>query len=412
MGRPRHPRRGLGPTQPASRSFDETNGKPFHFGRNADDGILYSGNRHESVPRALYLDRRLTPLEHTAWVVIRFMIQDAGITAFPTYAQLRPYLTSTPRATQASDETVARALMLLRLTRWLSLVRRQRDPATGRVLGNLYVLHDVSLAPYEAIQLDPTYLELVSHALSHASKVIQHTGHDTLKELAADPLLHGRVLPSRLQLLIDRVSREESSAEKPRTHQPADKAGTDASPRSTATGRTSPDAKVATSQGASPSSASEVGCQSRNTSLRNPKSGTVRTIHTNSIYNGFSTVQYTAARNCAHLHLPEDFTKLPPEQQSGALMAVLQLPLDLQQPVFDEWAARCRVSAVRKPAAYLFGLIQRALRGEFHPWASQRSTHSNSPGMPPPLPAGNEQTHDSPEPAAFIAELRNRMRIP
>jgi hypothetical protein len=30
------------------------------------DGFLFSGNRHESVPRALFLDRRLTPLERNA----------------------------------------------------------------------------------------------------------------------------------------------------------------------------------------------------------------------------------------------------------------------------------------------------------------------------------------------------------
>jgi hypothetical protein len=35
------------------------------------DGFLYSGNRHESVPRALFLDRRLTPLERNAWQVFR-----------------------------------------------------------------------------------------------------------------------------------------------------------------------------------------------------------------------------------------------------------------------------------------------------------------------------------------------------
>ena len=30
------------------------------------DGFLFSGNRHESVPRRLFLDRRLTPLERNA----------------------------------------------------------------------------------------------------------------------------------------------------------------------------------------------------------------------------------------------------------------------------------------------------------------------------------------------------------
>lgn len=78
------------------------------------DGFLYSANRHESIPRALFLDRRLTPLEHNAWQVFRLQLNDGGVTAFPTYDQLRPYLASMPCAAQASYETVARALTLLR----------------------------------------------------------------------------------------------------------------------------------------------------------------------------------------------------------------------------------------------------------------------------------------------------------
>ena len=60
----------------------------------ASDGFLFSGNRHESVPRALFLDRRLTPLERNAWQVFRLQLNDDGVTAFPTYDQLRPYLAS------------------------------------------------------------------------------------------------------------------------------------------------------------------------------------------------------------------------------------------------------------------------------------------------------------------------------
>ena len=172
------------------------------------DGFLFSGNRHESVPRRLFLDRRLTPLERNAWQVFRMMLNEDGVTAFPTYEQLRPWLASMPCAGQASHETVARALTLLRLTRWLSLVRRRRDPKTGRILGNLYVLHDEPLTPFEAMQLDPDYLELVSQALGHSARAVQVVGLHTLKEIAEDPLLSGRTLPSRLQVLAERLANQ------------------------------------------------------------------------------------------------------------------------------------------------------------------------------------------------------------
>ena len=84
-----------------------------------------------------------------------------------------------PCAAQASHETVARALTLLRLTRWLR--RRRRDPRTGRIQGNLYVLHDEPLSPFEAMQLDPDYLGLVSQALTHAAKAVQVVGMNTLR---------------------------------------------------------------------------------------------------------------------------------------------------------------------------------------------------------------------------------------
>src|SRR3989344_4300629 len=160
------------------------------------DGFLFSGNRHQTVPRRLFLDRPLT----------RLMLNDDGVTAFPTYEQLRPWLASMPCAGQASHETVARALTLLRLTRWLSLVRRRRDPKTGRILGNLYVLHDEPLTLFEAMQLDADYLALVSQSLGHSAKAVQVVGLNTLQEIADDPMLSGRTLPSRLQVLAERLA--------------------------------------------------------------------------------------------------------------------------------------------------------------------------------------------------------------
>ena len=102
----------------------------------AQDAILFSGNRHESVPRTLFFDRRLTPLERNAWQVLRLLLNPDEITVFPTYERLRPFLAAMPCTGKASHETVARALTLLRLTRWLSLVRRRRNARTGRIEGS------------------------------------------------------------------------------------------------------------------------------------------------------------------------------------------------------------------------------------------------------------------------------------
>ncbi|MDJ1447565.1 STY4528 family pathogenicity island replication protein, partial [Pseudomonas aeruginosa] len=89
---------------------------------------------------------RLTPLERNCWQVFRLLINDDGLTAFPTYEQLRPYLGMQPGKI-ASRETIAKALTVLRLTRWLSLGRRLRNDLNGQVQGNVYILHDEPVSP-------------------------------------------------------------------------------------------------------------------------------------------------------------------------------------------------------------------------------------------------------------------------
>ncbi len=331
------------------------------------DGFLFSGNRHESVPRRLFLDRRLTPLERNAWQVFRLMLNEDGVTAFPTYEQLRPWLASMPCAGQDSHETVARALTLLRLTRWLSLVRRRRDPKTGRLLGNLYVLHDEPLTPFEAMQLDADYLALVSQSLGHSAKAVQMVGLNTLQEIAGDPMLSGRTLPSRLQVLAERLNRQGIS---------------------TANSYPQEDAAHDSEEGVSsllrnherPSSESEAGLKpASDASLRNPKQD--RTVRSNRIDEVRTTAQ---VRALGELQWPKRFSELKAEQQAGARMALQQVDGSLRQAVLDDWAARCGNHTVRNPAGYLFGIIQRAIRGEFNAWAKQATPSSSTPERPPP----------------------------
>ncbi|NML25707.1 hypothetical protein ETQ85_03030 [Zoogloea oleivorans] len=358
----------------------------------AGDGFLYSGNRHESVPRALFLDRRLTPLERNAWQVFRLQLNDDGVTAFPTYEQLRPYLASMPCGARASHETVARALTLLRLTRWLSLVRRRRDPKTGRILGNLYVLHDEPLTPFEAMQLDPDYLGLVSQALTHAAKAVQIVGMHTLKEIAEDPLLSGRTLPTRLQVLSQHMARHGWTT----TSYPQE--GVD---------HESEEGKDSLLRNAErPSSESEAGPKpAPDGSLRNPKED--RTVRKDRI-DEVRTVP--RARTVQNLRLPERFLRLKEEQQAGAMIALQQVEETQRQAVLDEWAARCRSSAVRNPAGYLFGIIQKAIRGEFKAWAGQSGREH---GPPTPLSPGDSASAPATREVALrhIADLREKLRL-
>ncbi|MFW7343952.1 STY4528 family pathogenicity island replication protein [Pollutimonas sp. H1-120] len=360
----------------------------FSFGQEqnpASDGFLYSGNRHESVPRRLFLDRRLTPLERNAWQVFRLLLNDDGVTAFPTYEQLRPWLASMPCGAQASHETVARALTLLRLTRWLSLVRRRRDPKTGRILGNLYVLHDEPLTPFEAMQLDPDYLELVSQSLSHSAKAVQIVGLNTLQEIADDPLLQGRTLPSRLYVLAQRLQQDAPDKSYPQEgdRHESEEGGSGLLRNVEA-----------------PSSESEAGVKpASNGTLPNPKRD--RTVREVSIKEVRTAEPVRGAQN---LRLPQRFGQLKQEQQAGTLVALRQVDESLRQAVLDEWATRCHNQVVRNPAGYLFGIIQRAISGDFKPWAGK------SKGPAPTKAPTSESAPREVVPPEVAMEHLNRLR--
>ena len=360
------------------------------------DGFLFSGNRHESVPRALFLDRRLTPLERNAWQVFRLLLTEDGITALPTYEQLRPYLTSMPCTPKASHETVARALILLRLTRWLSLVRRRRDPRTGRIQGNLYVLHDEPLTPFEAMQLDPDYLGLVSQALTHTSKAVQLVGAHTLQEIAADPLLSDRTLPTRLQALVHRLASQGRDA-------------LEGYPQSETVQESEEGRGVLLRNVGTASSESEPGREAASDDfLRNQKKD--RTVRNEGIRNEVRTV----LRAREQLHLPQRFLSLKDEQQSGALVALEHVDPTLQQAVLDEWAARCQAGGIRNPAGYLFGVIQKAIKGDFHAWAGQREQPSTTPPVASPATAPTPSSRPADPVAAkvHLARLHSLLRHP
>jgi hypothetical protein len=123
-----------------------------------------------------------------------------GVTAFPTYDQLRPYLGNNP-GRPASRETVAKALTVLRLTRWLSLGRRVRDAITGQVQGNIYILHDEPVAYSEAIQLDQDFLPLVANGLEHSNSSIREIAGLTFDEMLVSET---QDLPTRVEVFRER----------------------------------------------------------------------------------------------------------------------------------------------------------------------------------------------------------------
>ena len=364
------------------------------------DTYLYSGNRHETVPRALFLDKRLTPLERNTWQIFRLLLNDRGQTAFPTYEQLRPFLSCTPCGARASHESVAKALTQLRLARWLSLVRRRRDPKTGYLLGNIYVLHDEPLTPSEAMELDPEYLGLISRGLKHANKGVQRVAVQVLKDFTEDPHLQGKALPSRLEFLIERL---------------VAKGGL---PQATYPQKSAHDSEEGENNllrmDSDSTSESEGKPEALNTGvLRIPKR-----LSTSSQKQKKNV--RTALRK--ELRWPDEFTALPRAQQTAALVALERVDKALRQPVLDEWAARCQGKSVRSREGYLFGIIQKAAQGQFKPWAGQRKGHTptakdaaaseRAKAPDPPPPPVPPDPKNRARAFNYIAELKTLLRMP
>ncbi|RAT11122.1 STY4528 family pathogenicity island replication protein, partial [Lonsdalea quercina] len=165
-------------------------------------GLLFMGNEHDAFPRRLFLDTRLSPLDKTAWVMIRLYAQQNNGAIFPTYDELQVQLASA-HSEKASRDTVSRVLLMLRLTGWISLCKRVRDER-GRVRGNIYAQHDEPLGYRDAETFDPGWLKLVEDNCMSRNKAIRMTALAVVKDILQDKSMRHR--HSRMALIESRLS--------------------------------------------------------------------------------------------------------------------------------------------------------------------------------------------------------------
>ncbi len=168
------------------------------------DGLLFMGNPHETVPRALLLDQRLGAVDVLGWQMIRLLSNADRTTAFSTYDELEPLLRSGANR-KASRKTVARVIAILRLTRWMTLGMKARNTGNGRMIGNVYVLHDEPLAPAESLSLDAEYIEYVIRCTRHHNRDVAEVAQLVRDELAEGGVLE---LPTRLDVIDQRAERQ------------------------------------------------------------------------------------------------------------------------------------------------------------------------------------------------------------
>ncbi|MFJ5299244.1 STY4528 family pathogenicity island replication protein [Pseudomonas sp. NPDC088368] len=328
-------------------------------------GIVFSGNPHETVPRRLLLDDRLSPLERNAWQVFRLLINSDGLTAFPTYEQLRPYLGSEP-STPASRETIAKTLTKLRLTRWLSLGRRVRDSLSGRVQGNVYILHDEPIGCAEAMEIDRDYMLLIGQSLEHANRSVRLLAERAFNDVASDTNLQTSTLPSRLEVMEERLSYRDIADHLPPTTALEAEFGIRTQIIEN-TEHPSSDSELSGLESkaslGNPSSESELRQKLADlVSVRNPNSYSTYT-NTNTSVSKSSVLR---EQEPSGLLVPDQFRRMSQEQQQRATTALSMLETHVQQSVLIQWGHRVSTGTVKNSFGYLLSCVQRAMKGEFN----------------------------------------------
>ncbi|WP_296258001.1 MULTISPECIES: STY4528 family pathogenicity island replication protein [unclassified Pseudomonas] len=373
-------------------SLDSRSSPGETMGDQAQHGNLNPG-RIDLLPQALLLDQRLTPLERNTWQILRWLIEQQGI-SMPQYQDLQPYLATSPCGGLASRETVARALNVLRTTRWLTLVERARDEQ-GCLRGCQYVLHDEPLSAAEAVDRDKDYLGLIQRNLSHANRGIRNVAKHALAEIQADPNVPCEVVKAVQQLAMP-------AAQQVLSLKPAE--APDASERSEMHRVQKPQ-----STGAYPEPGPQAAVLA---DVRNTAPG--RTVQQDQSKK--STVPLTLIDATTRW---SDSLKLSPAEQRMAVQALRQLEPEQREAVISEAVVRCARGDIRKPVAYLMGLVKRACQGEFTLWAGRAQVspdRSAQPASPPPQPAAGRASPAkdravSPLAQACLQELKRRCHV-
>ncbi|MDR3299794.1 MAG: hypothetical protein LBU43_07290 [Candidatus Accumulibacter sp.] len=301
------------------------------------------------VPQALLHDARLKPTERNAWIEFRSLADKNGI-ATVSHESLRAALPCAPGSQKAAMATVSRIVLCLRLSTWLGLIGYRRNPRTGFTMAGCYTVRTEPLSFVEACLGDEDYLPLLERGLAHSLASVRHLARNILDQA----MLHRDELS---QLSIEQQEHVR------RLYQQAH----------------SPEDEEDGSGGGGISSHCEPDQTDLHVTPTIPKSTpktseTVRTVN-NNVYKEVPTYRAPQTEVPGQDALAR-FRQLAADQQdylSGRLRA---LPPEQRRDVLAEWNVRCAAGAVRDAAAYLFGLIRKALQGTFRLWAARKNSQA------------------------------------
>ena len=373
-------------------------------------GLLFMGNVHDAFPRRLFLDTRLSPLDKTAWVMIRLCAQQNEGAIFPTYDELQVQLASA-HSEKAARDTVSRVLLMLRLTGWLSLCKRVRDDR-GRVRGNIYAQHDEPLGYRDAETFDPGWLRLVEKSCMSRNKSVRMTALAVVNDILQDPGMRHR--HSRLALIESRLNAPSTPAQMVRQRQSVFR-----SPEN----RLSQDSIKNTRNSLSPENGLSAALPDK---TQSPDSGlSLKSTTYTGVRNPDCNVRsFTQSVNkktyvTGEQHfLPDDFVNgLNSEDRQMLTTQMASLPEAVAKTMADMLREQLRCGRLRNPVGWLFTMLRRARSGELNlPEAAAAGSGGSNPratgtcAVPAaiiPVQPARRPSRD--EVRAMIAAIRNNV---
>lgn len=157
-------------------SADELKGRSHYEGTHHSALLLLEPNCTE-LPSALLEDALLQPIDKIVLLIVMTIVRRSNGNAFlPTQVQLAKM------ANVSSPDTVWRALLILRCSRWLTACQRMWCKG-GAFEPSAYVANAKPLPVADTMFLDPNYVECLRKCTGHAHARVRKVAGDVLSQL-------------------------------------------------------------------------------------------------------------------------------------------------------------------------------------------------------------------------------------
>lgn len=382
-----------------------------------EHGLLFFGNQHETVPARLLFDPYLTARAKLAWQLIKYKAREFKTGLFPSYEVLGELLSDKTYADgKLSRKLVSQTLLLLRLTRWLTLCETVRNEQ-GQVMGNVYLLHDEPMPIVDTIQLNNDYLKLLESAVSHHDVTVRNVANHIIENLLSDDtqwhyISHIDWMRARFNEYQRRVQEKSDTTPEQQNHLNHMQQQILSSHRELSQ-------KTRELSKKSQSSHTELNHKNEPNSLISDSVPKWNSASQYSTSTGIYINTYCTG-NVAEIDWPTGMTFSPLERQAVA-QTMKGLDLGLCKALLFEVEQRIAKGEVKKPQGYLMSMIQRAHRGDFKPYLyeqylankcskpqiafSQPKQATNPDNNKPEKPSEQERQHRS----ASIREFRTKL---